>query len=55
MCYGYCGLFFNSVVVCFMIVVFCLCLYCDCFPCAYSCVLIVRWLDCVECLLHGCG
>lgn len=33
---GYCvmvimGLFFNSVVVCFMIVVFCLCLYCDCF------------------------
>lgn len=26
MCYGYCGLFFNSVVVCFMIVVF-VCVY----------------------------
>lgn len=36
------GLFFNSVVMCFMIVVFCFCLYCDCvFTCACSCVLLV--------------
>lgn len=49
------GFFFNSVVVCFMIVVFCLCLYCDCvFTCACSCALLMGCSDCVERLLYGC-